>query len=236
MRAVEAGFSKIRPRIVIVEGFPTAMGENPPPLVREAHRYRAPDADEFARGEAMYAAATALTKGIPFLGGEPTREEEIQVLKTKGFTDAEIAFSAMAGGFSQALRSGDIHDTLFASLETFYPRLAQIVKAPLDHGGWNLDAPPLEDFRQRYRHTYGVDIVGDDQFPRRIDVAFDKTRNGQQARVGMTTPDRHLLGLIEQQLTERQCVLVVFGGSHWSTLSAALAERLGKPKVDPFLR
>ena len=70
MRAVEAAFAKIRPQVVIVEGFPTAMGEDPPPLVAEGHRNGAPDADEFARSEVMHAAAIALRRGIPFLGGE----------------------------------------------------------------------------------------------------------------------------------------------------------------------
>jgi hypothetical protein len=52
----------------------------------------------------------------------------------------------------------------------------------------------------------------------------------------MMTRDRHLLGLIEQQLAERHTVLVVYGGSHWATLSAALQERLGRPKIKPFLK
>jgi hypothetical protein len=82
---------------------------------------------------------------------------------------------------------------------------------------------------------YGVDIVGDDKFPLRIDVG-DATRHGEQARVDMMTRDRHLLGLIEQQLAARHSVLVVYGGSHWSTLSAALEERLGKPNLRPFLK
>jgi len=235
MRAVAAGFAKYQPKVVIVEGFPTAMGENPPPLVAEAHRYDAPDADEFARGEAMYAASRALARGIPFLGGEPTREEENQALKAKGFTDADIAFSALLGGFSQALRSGEIPDTSPGSLAKVYPRLTRGLKERPDRGGWNLDAPSLDEFRQRYRDMYGVDIVGDDKFPPRIDVG-DTTRHGQQSSVDMLTRDRHLLGLIEQQLAERHSVLVVYGGSHWSTLSAALEERLGKPKVRPFLK
>jgi hypothetical protein len=50
----------------------------------------------------------------------------------------------------------------------------------------------------------------------------------------MMTRDRHLLRLIEQQLAERHSVLVVYGGSHWATLSAALQERLGSPKSDHF--
>jgi hypothetical protein len=44
------------------------------------------------------------------------RREQIQVLKAKGFTDADIAFSALLGEFSQALRSGDIPDTSTGSL------------------------------------------------------------------------------------------------------------------------
>jgi hypothetical protein len=235
MRAVAVGFSRIQPKVVIVEGFPTAMGENPPPLVAEAHRYGAPDADEFARTEAMYAASIALMRGIPFLGGEPTREEENEVLKAKGFTDADMAFSVLLGGFSGALRSGEIPDTSPGSLAKVYPLLARGLKEPPDHGGWNLDAPSLDEFRQRYRDMYGVDIVGDEKFPLRIDVG-DTTRHGQQSSADVMTRDRHLLGLIEQQLAERHSVLVVYGGSHWSTLSAALEERLGKPKVRAFLK
>ncbi|HEX4239887.1 MAG TPA: hypothetical protein VHZ53_00640, partial [Steroidobacteraceae bacterium] len=116
MRAVDQGFAELEPLVVIVEGFATAMGEDPPPLVAGARRYGAPDADEFARGEAMYAASIALRRGIPFLGGEPTREEELQALKIKGFSDADIAFSGMLGWLSQALRSGDIPDTSEESL------------------------------------------------------------------------------------------------------------------------
>jgi hypothetical protein len=236
MRAVKEGFAEMQPKVVILEGFPTAMGENPPPLVKGADRYGAPDTDEYGRGEGMYAASIALMRGIPFVGGEPTRDEQMQVLKAKGFTDADVAFGYLAGGLSQALRSHDIPDTSVASLERFYPRVVQDLKLPMDHGGWALDAPSLAEFRQRYRQLYGIDIAGDKEFPLRIDVTFDKTRNGEQTRVDMKTRDRHLLGLIEQQLTERHAVLVVFGGSHWATLSTALEERLGKPKVTPFLK
>ncbi len=234
MRAVKAGFDQFQPKVVILEGFPTTMGHNPPPLVAEAHRYGATDADEYARGEGMYAGSIALARGVPFIGGEPTREEENQVLKSKGFTDADLAFTGLLGAYSQALRSGDMPDTSAESLAKIYPRLAQDLKAPLNRGGWNLDAPSLEDFRERYKTMYGVDIVGDERFPLRIDVVNDNTRNGQQGKVDMMTRDRHLLGLIEQQLAERHSVLVVYGGSHWATLSGALQEQLGKPTIKPF--
>jgi hypothetical protein len=127
-------------------------------------------------------------------------------------------------------------DTSMESLARLYPQLAAEVKAPTSRGGSNLDAPSLEDFRDRYKAMYGVDIVGDEQFPLRIDVVNDNTRNGRQAKINMMTRDRHLLGLIEQQLAERHSVLVVYGGSHWAMLSAALEELLGKPQIKPFLK
>jgi hypothetical protein len=83
---------------------------------------------------------------------------------------------------------------------------------------------------------YGVNIEGDDTFPLRIDVVNDLTRNGQQTKMNMMTRDRHLLGLIEQRLADKHAVLVVYGGSHWATLSAALQARLGGPKIRPFLK
>jgi hypothetical protein len=235
MRAVEAGFAAIRPEVVILEGFPTVMGENPSPLVAEARRHASTDADDYARSEAMLAATLALSRGVPFLGGEPTREEERQVLKTKGFTDADIAFSWMLGGFAGALRSGDIPDTSIASLEKVYPRVAESLRQPTDQGGWHLDAFSLDAFLKRYRDTYGIDITHDNRFPLRTDIV-DPTRHGQQSRVDNMTRDRHLLGLIEQQLTVRREVLVVYGADHWSDLSMALEKRLGKPSVTPFLK
>ena len=235
MKAVKAGFAHFPPKMVILEGFPTTMGENPPQIVAVVRRYGTADADEYTKGEAAYAGSIALSMGVPFIGGEPTRETQTQVLKAKGFTDADLAFSALLGGYSQALRSGDMPDTSAESLTKMYPQLAENIKAPPNRGGWSLDAPSLQDFRERYKKMYGVDIVGDVQFPLRIDVVNDTTPHGQQDRTDMMTRDRNLLGLIEQQLAEKHSVLVVYGGSHWATLSAALEVKLGKPEVTPFL-
>ena len=48
--------------------------------------------------------------------------------------------------------------------------------------------------------------------------------------------DRHILSVIEKQLSQRRSVLVVYGGAHWSTLSEALEARLGKPNITPILQ
>jgi len=66
---------------------------------------------------------------FPFIGGEPTREEQNRVLKAKGFTDTDLAYSALLGAYSQALRSGDMPDTSAESLAKIYPHLADDIKA-----------------------------------------------------------------------------------------------------------
>jgi hypothetical protein len=236
MRAVKEGFDQFQPKIVILEGFPTAMGENPQPLVAQARLYGTANADEFVRGEGAYAGSLAIARGVPFIGGEPTREEQTEVLKAKGFTDTDLSFSALLGAYSQALRSGDMPDMSLTSLTKAYPLLARQVKAPPNLGGWSLDAPSFAEFKERYQKMYGVDLVGDQDLPQRIDVVNDHTRHGDQDRVDMMTRDRHLLGLIEQQLDDKHSVLVVYGGSHWADLSVALEKRLGKPTVKPFLK
>jgi hypothetical protein len=230
MRAVAEGFSRITPAVVILEAFPTTMGENPPPLVEVAQRYGAADAEGFARGEAMYAASLALARGIPFLGGEPTQEEQLNGLRAEGFTDSDLAFDAVIGWFSQSLGSKEVPDTSLASLNDIYPELVDVVRAQT-----GLEAPSIEEFRRRYKDLYGVDIVGDPQFPRRTDVG-DSTANGRLLVARTMIRDRHILSVIEKQLSQRRSVLVVYGGAHWSTLSAALEARIGKPEITPFLQ
>jgi hypothetical protein len=106
LRAVSAGFAQASPAIVIVEGFPTSMGASPPPLVDEANRYGTPQADEFAKGEAMYAASLALRHGVPFVGGEPTREEQLQALVRKGYTATDVYFAYLVGAYRSRYAPG----------------------------------------------------------------------------------------------------------------------------------
>jgi hypothetical protein len=210
MRAVADGFARLKPKILIVEGHPSAMGESPAVIAARARRYAAPGAGESTRSEMAYAVSLAVRHGIPFLGGEPTHATAIEAVKAAGANEDDLAFGNMAGLYSQALRSGDIPDLSFDSLSAYYPQIAAAFALP--------------------------GLAGDTGFPQRIDVAFDNSRQGQFTKVASMVRDRHLLALIEQQLTARQSVLVVYGGSHWATLSAALETRLGKPTVKPFLR
>jgi hypothetical protein len=228
MRAVAEGCSRITPAVVILESFPTTMGENPPQLVEVAQRYGTAEAEGFARGEAFYAASLALARGIPFLGGEPTQEEQLDGLRAEGFTDADIAFDAVLGWIAQSLGNKEVPDTSLVSLNSIYPELVEVVR---DQTG--LEAPSIEELRRRYKDLYGVDLIGDPDFARRINIGDTPARARIRAARTLIR-DRHILSVIEKQLSQRHAVMVIYGAAHWSTLSAALEARLGKPEIMPF--
>ena len=227
-RAVAAGFRKGAPKVVILEGFPTVMGENPPPLVAEAKRFGTPEANEFARGEGMYAAALALKHGIPFMGGEPTRAEERAALHAHGYSDEDIAFAYLVGGLSQSLRA----QTLQGPND---PRLSEVfsVWAHAFRDQYQLEPLSLTKFLERYRAAFGTDFSHDSDITERAEPG-GKSIVSHLDQIDMHTRDVHLFELIQTQLEARKSVLVVYGGSHWSTLSGSLEKLLGAPKITTF--
>jgi hypothetical protein len=229
-RAVASGFSLARPKVLIVEGFPTAMGENPPPLVKEAQQFGTPQTGEFSRGEAMYAASLALRRGIPFLGGEPDPHEEIPALQEKGFKAPDIAFAFLARGLSQAFHADE-------ALLTDEPKLASTFSALNRWNESHFGLPSLSfgDFALRYRSEFGIDFKNDKKLVSRMEPSAD-TATTRLFLAGMTVRDEHLLAVINEQLLTKKRVLIVYGGSHWTTLSQALERRFGKPAIAPFQR
>lgn len=230
MRAVDAGLEAIPDAgILIVEGFPTAMGENPAPLVIQAQRIGDPDADSFTRGEAMHAISGALAREIPFVGGEPTRSQQVESLARRGYTPADIAFSYVAGGLSQAIRSGELVDTADPRLRDAYASWSEAFTQQ-----YALEPLTYDDFASRYREMFGIEVTGDAAFTSRMEPGEDSAL-ARLNQADMVARDEHLLATIEDQLAKRKRVLVVYGGSHWTTLSQVLEERLGKPVIAPFV-
>ncbi|MBS0380668.1 MAG: hypothetical protein JSS29_19470 [Proteobacteria bacterium] len=228
MKAVRTAFSSSAAAIVILEGFPTAMGENPAPLVKAAQRYGTADADQFSRSEGMYAASLALARGIPFIGGEPSRTEEREGVIRSGFTDADFAFAYLVGTLGQSLRSGDLKAGDVTGAEANYSTAAQWLKDQ-----YAITPPSWLQFQAQYREMFGVDWLNDADATRRDEpgVASPVARLKQAQ---MHVRDEHLLRLIRDRLGSGESVLVVFGGSHWSTLSAALERAQGRPEIEVF--
>jgi hypothetical protein len=229
IRAIDSGFRVTAPAILISEGLPTAMGESPAPLVKQASRRGTANEDQFTESEGMYAISQAIARGVPFIGGEPTRAEQAQALERQGFTPTDIAFAYLVGGLSQSIRSGELTNSGDPKLPESYDQWA---RAFSDQYG--LPTLSLDEFKDRYRSMFGVALTQDS-------AAATRSEPGPGSPVAllnqtdMITRDEHLLSTIEKELETKRRVLVVYGESHWTTLSEALQRRLGKPRITPFI-
>jgi hypothetical protein len=226
IRAVDSGFAQASPAIVIVEGFPTAMGESPPRLVKEVKRRGTPDATQFTNNEAIYAASLALAHGIPFLGGEPTRSEVVEALVRKGFTRTDISFAFVLRGLVQSLNAGEIPGVRDPRLPVVLERASQATAHE-----FGLDAMSFDDFSRHYRAMFGMRIENETQLAARAEPGT-LSPVARLLQSDMVTRDEHLWATIKNQMELKKRVLIVYGGSHWTTLSGVLNKKLGKPKID----
>jgi hypothetical protein len=224
--AIARAFAEVDPAAVIIEGFPSAFGANPGFIVESVRRRREPGADSYARSEGSFAASLALDKRVPFFGGEPTLEEEIDGLVAKGYARRDASFAMLLRAMGQARRSGEMPA---GDSGRFAARFEQEARAV---AGMMRTAPVTQsEFVASYRRLVGVDPVSDAAMAQRYDPGTD-TLLQRMGADNMRVRDEHLLRTILRQLDRYGRVLVVYGSSHWTTLAQALRARLGKPSID----
>jgi hypothetical protein len=223
--AVRQAFADTNPSLVIVEGFPTAFGRNFEPFVEAARRRDRPDADAFAKSEAIFTASQALARKVPFIGGEPTVIEEIEGLVAKGYKRDDVLFAVRLRSLGQARRSGEMPAGNAAAFTAKYERESRAVAQMTG------TVPATEaQFIADYMRIVGVDPVSDVEMPSRSDPGME-TLLQRMGADNMRFRDEHLLSTILQQLDRNDRILIVYGSSHWTTLSRALQDRLGKPVI-----
>lgn len=225
-RAVRQAFTRVRPQAVIIEGVPSSLGANPEMIVELARRTDDPGAEPFARGEAGYAASLALAAGVPFQGGEPSDAELTAGLVAQGFDPLDILYTDLLAILPQSIRGGDI--TGPADPE-FFDVFAQWTVA-LSMQRPNPPRISLEGFGDWYRAQFGVDYRADPLFAARGDPA-QATLPGRILNRQSMLRDQHLLGVILNAVKTRGRVLVVYGGTHRTTLARALTAELGPAVV-----
>ena len=223
--AIRHAFAATNPSLVIVEGFPTALGRNFEPIVDAARRRDRPDADAFAKSEAIFAASLAMAGKVPFVGGEPTVVEEIEGLVAKGYGRNEVLFAARLRTLGQARRSGEMRAGDPAAFTARFERESRAIAQMTE-------SEPMTEaqFTADYRRLVGADPVSDEEMPQRYDPGT-KTLLQRMSADNLRVRDEHLLSTILNRLESNDRVLVVYGSSHWTTLSRALEERLGKPVI-----
>jgi hypothetical protein len=223
--SVRRAYADTNPSMVIIEGFPTALGRNPEPIVQSVRRRDTPDADTYSKGEASFTASEALARNVPFVGGEPTMTEEIDGLVARGYRRDDVLFAVRLRSLGQARASGEMPAGNTAAFTARYERESHAVARMT-----GTPAAAKAQFIADYRRIVGVDPISDVDMPARCNPGT-KTLLERMAADNMRFRDEHLLSTILRELAGNNSVLVVYGSSHWTTLSRALEDRLGKPVI-----
>jgi hypothetical protein len=222
---VQAAFAHLSPKLVIIEGFPTAFGLNPDRIMQMVLKADAKGADTWARGEGGFAAASALRASVPFEGGDPTDKELLADLMARGFPARDVMFTEMLKVLAEEARAKLFPAPHGKAFESAFVDWAK----SLSHS-FGQPQPSTDDFRTWYLQTFGLSLHFDEQWTEQA----DPVGTGLSARIAREQSllrDNHLYQLMIRRLDTESSVVVVFGASHLASLWRALEASLGMPKL-----
>ena len=225
IEAIRRAFADVNPSRVIVEGFPTALGESPEPILQSLGRREGPDADPYAKSEAIFAVSQARSRNVPFVGGEPTIVEEMDALVAKRYNRDDVRFAMLLRGLGVSRRSGGMPAGDAEAFSTAYRQAARSFAYMT-----RTESMSEKDFITTYLRIVGTDPISDVEMPDRGNPGTETVLQRMSAD-NMRIRDEHLYSTILRELGEHDRVLVVYGSSHWTTLARALQAKLGKPAM-----
>lgn len=217
---VRDAISALKPRIVLLEGFPTAWGENPDRVIRRVNALPPNEGDE---GDV--AVRAAITVGADIWGGEPTDAQLAAALAAQGYAPGDVFFAALLGPLEQDQRNGEFDAPEGAAFDAAFNRLAHAM-AP----SYAAPTPTRADFEAWFQTRFGVSLKDDPEWftrgwPGRDGIGAEIARASNRLR------DVHAYSTVIALLSERRSVVVVFGGSHLSSVWAALEHGFGRPRL-----
>lgn len=202
--------------LVIVEGVPTQLGLSSGSYLSQI--LPKPGKPHAWPGENAYAAWLAHQRGIPFVGGEPSRREMQQALVHVGITPRDLIYFFVVSNILPLRRAGLPVNA--GSDQHLEQALAE------SRRGFHVTEPAalsVEDFKNWYEKGNGkpfsLDFV---TLQECAPYGRSSLRTNQISFRWEQFRNRHLLDLIARSFHTRKRVLVVFGGGHFLELRRAL--------------
>ncbi|PKN23811.1 MAG: hypothetical protein CVU65_13525 [Deltaproteobacteria bacterium HGW-Deltaproteobacteria-22] len=215
-RMIREELSRKDLELVIVEGVPTQLGLSNSIYLSQI--LPKPGKPHAWTGENAYAAWNAHRRGIPFLGGEPSRREMQQALVPVGITTRDLIYFFVVSNILPLRRAG-------LSVNTGSDPYLE--RALVDsRRGFHVTEPAalsVEDFRKWYQEGHGKPFSLDAMTLQECaPYGRSSLRTNQISFRWEQFRNRHLLDLIARSFKQRRRVLVVFGGGHFLELRRAL--------------
>lgn len=222
--AIREAFTLIQPTSVLLEGFPTSWGANPETILEDIRGSEGPFTNE-----TDLSIAEALRSGASVWGAELTGRELAFSIRALGFNPTDVFYTAFFGPLEQDLREGRFENTTGPAFERAFKDWAEII-AP-EH---QADAAPTpEGFRGWFRDKFGIAFEDDAKWWER-GWPGKEGLGSEIARASNRLRDVHAYNTTIDRLTADRRVIVVFGGSHLSSVWRALEASMGEPTLRRF--
>jgi hypothetical protein len=229
-------FEKENPDIYIMEGFSSDReGISPDRLKKKS-------TDIFEKtgecGENLYAAYLATKANIPFIGAELPEDQNLELLKKKGFSFEDIVFYLLVQHLPYFFRDGDFetHTQQFTPL-TWESMCNQLMQKTI--AGWlNQDVKlTYQDFLQWWENHFHSPLDMQKEFGDWLrGTHYSQPNKSKEAPYTQQIAywwhknrDDHIIGIIKAAVTQNKKTLVVFGSNHLRDLWERLIETYGEP-------
>lgn len=207
--------------MVIVEGISNSSGFSPESIIKWASE-QGKDG-KYPGFETAYTIKVSKSLNIPFIGGEPNEKFIFDELLNKGFVEEDYLFYTFTQQIFQAKEAG-----IFNSL-TIQNEFKDHIKHNISKLSLNKQYS-FEDYLQWYQLNNFEAFNTDNLIPETC--APYETGKLMTQRISSEIcilRDQFTVTVIEEALNKNDNVMIVYGGSHWSTQHKSLEEALGKP-------
>lgn len=220
-RMIEDTFKNDKIDFVILEGFGSSLGISPKDRIEWASQQGAGGAyDGF---ETAFSIVQANAKRIPFTGGEPDESFVHSQILRAGYTTEDLLFYKF---MQQVFQFQESHPSTKVDSLGLFEKFIKIKNAAL-----RLEKPPtFIDFKIWYLSKMGqafdpAKIRPEDVAPYENGKQFSQRVSSEVCKIR----DQYILTVIDRALNEHSSLLVICGGSHWSTQKKALEGAIGSP-------
>ena len=223
-KMIEVTFKTQKIEFVLLEGFGSALGVSPKDRVEWASKQGA--GGSFDGFETAFSVLQASAMQVPFAGGEPAESFVLSEVRRAGYTTEDLMFYQF---MQQVFQFRESHPNSEIDTAKLFEKFIT-----WKSGVFGLKpAPTLADFKAWYVSKMGQEfspmkIAGEDLAPYEDGKLFTQRVSSVVCKIR----DQYVLTRIDEALAHYNTVLVIYGGSHWSTQKLAFEKALGLPKFE----
>jgi hypothetical protein len=224
---IDKFFASHNPDIVIIEGVETSYGISPTKIlsvINKSCTINEITKEKSECGENLYAAMKANSRGIPFIGAEPSDEEQLKIFEQYGFTKEDYVQFWFTNIIPQLYREGKASswNTLEKEYTTFIKLFSRLINPSdlnyIKYRVWLDTHMPGVQFENLVDSNFSAPIL-DGNYIQKLSSLIEQVR------------DKHIVTIIIKYINRYNSVLVVYGHSHFLTQQEALEAGFGKPSI-----